>query len=60
VKPGQYFVEDGMLVYITEMDRIEKKRHGRRNSRTRCIYENGMESGIYTENLWNNYQISAD
>ena len=30
VKSGQYFVEDGMLVYIAGMDRIEKNRHGKK------------------------------
>ena len=59
VKPGQYFVEDGMLVYIAGMDRIEKNRHGKRNSRTRCIYENGMESGIYMQTLCKNLYHSG-
>lgn len=54
VKPGRYFVEDGVLVFIAGMDRIEKNRHGRKNSRTRCIYENGMESGIYMQTLCKN------
>ena len=40
-----------MLVYIAGMDRIEKNRHGRKDTRTRCIYENGMESGIYMQTL---------
>ena len=59
VNPGQYFVEDGMLVYIAGMDRIEKNRHGKRNSRTRCIYENGMESGIYMQTLCKNLYHSG-
>ena len=59
VKPGQYFVEDGMLVYIAGMERIEKNRHGKRNSRTRCIYENGMESGIYMQTLCKNLYHSG-
>lgn len=54
IKTGQYFVEDGMLVYIAGMDRIEKNRHGRKDTRTRCIYENGMESGIYMQTLCKN------
>lgn len=54
VKAGHYFVEDGILVYIAGMDRIEKNRHGRKNTRTRCIYENGMESGIYMQTLCKN------
>ena len=54
VASGRYFVEDGILVYIAGMDQIEKNRHGRKNSRTRCIYENGMESGIYMQTLCKN------
>ena len=54
IKTGHYFVEDGVLVYIAGMDRIEKNRHGRKNTRTRCIYENGMESGIYMQTLCKN------
>ena len=54
VQQGRYFVEDGMLVYIAALNQIEKNRHGRKNSRTRCIYENGMESGIYMQTLCKN------
>lgn len=54
IAQGRYFVEDGMLVYIAGLDQIEKNRHGRKNSRTRCIYENGMESGIYMQTLCKN------
>lgn len=51
VAQGRYFMEDGMLVYIAGLDRIAKNRHGKKNTRTRCIYENGMESGIYMQTL---------
>ncbi len=54
VAQGRYFVEDGILVYIAGLDQVEKNRHGRKNSRTRCIYENGMESGIYMQTLCKN------
>lgn len=53
VAQGQYFVEDGMLVYVAGLDPIEK-RHGKKDTRTRCIYENGMESGIYMQTLCKN------
>lgn len=59
VAQGRYFVEDGMLVYIAGLDQIEKNRHGRKNSRTRCIYENGMESGIYMQTLCKNLYHSG-
>lgn len=54
VAQGRYFVEDGILVYIAGLDQIEKNRHGRKDSRTRCIYENGMESGIFMQTLCKN------
>lgn len=59
VAQGRYFVEGGMLVYIAGLDQIEKNRHGRKNSRTRCIYENGMESGIYMQTLCKNLYHSG-
>lgn len=43
-----------ILVYIAGMDQIEKNRHGRKNGCTRCVYENGMESGIYMQTLCKN------
>lgn len=55
----RYFVEDGILVYIAGLDPIEKNRHGKKDSRTRCIYENGMESGIYMQTLCKNLYRSG-
>lgn len=54
VAQGRYFVEDGILVYIAALDQIAKNRYGKNNSRTRCIYENGMESDIYMQTLCKN------
>lgn len=59
VAKGRYFVEDGILVYIAGLNQIEKNRHGKKNSRTRCIYENGMESGIYMQTLCKNLYHSG-
>lgn len=56
---GRYFLEDGVLVYIASLERKEKNRHGRNDSRTRCIYENGMESGIYMQTLCKNLYSSG-
>lgn len=56
---GRYFVDDGILVYVAGLDQIEKNRHGRKNSRMRCIYENGMESGIYMQTLCKNLYHSG-
>ena len=54
VAQGRYFVEDGMLVYIAGLNQIKKNLRGRKDSRTRCIYNNGMESGIYMQTLCKN------
>ena len=59
VDQGHYFVEDGILVYIAGLDQIAKNRHGKNNSRTRCIYENGTESGIYMQTLCKNLYHSG-
>ena len=59
VSQGRYFLEDGVLVYIASLDRKSKNRHGRNDSRTRCIYENGMESGIYMQTLCKNLYSSG-
>jgi hypothetical protein len=54
IAQGRYFVEDGILVYLAAMDRVVRNRHGRNDTRTRCIYENGVESGIYLQTLCRN------
>ncbi len=54
VAVGHYFVEDGILVYIAGLEKVQKNKYGKKESRTRCIYENGMESGIYMQTLCKN------
>lgn len=54
VAAGRYFVEDGILVYIVGLEKVQKNKYGKKESRTRCIYENGMESGIYMQTLCKN------
>lgn len=54
VAVGRYFVEDGILVYIAGLEKVQKNKYGKKESRTRCIYENGMESGIYMQTLCKN------
>ena len=54
VAAGRYFVEDGILVYIAGLEKVQKNKYGKKESRTRCIYENGMESGIYMQTLCKN------
>lgn len=59
IEQGRYFLEDGVLVYIAALDKKEKNRHGRNDTRTRCIYENGMESGIFMQTLCKNLYTSG-
>lgn len=54
IAQGRYYVDDGILVYIAGLDQVEKNRHGKKDSRTLCIYENGMQSGIYRQTLCKN------
>lgn len=54
VKPGQYVIEQGTMVYIASTEDIKKNRFGRRDGRIRCIYENGSESDILKLTLCKN------
>ncbi len=54
VEQGRYFIEDGMLVYVAALGQVEMNRHGKKDCRTRCIYENGTESGIFMQTLCKN------
>lgn len=54
IAPGHYYVEDGILVYLAALDKVQKNKYGKKESRTRCIYENGLESGIYLQTLCKN------
>lgn len=59
IAQGRYFVDDGTLIYIAALDQVARNRHGRKDSRTRCIYETGMESGIYMQTLCKNLYTSG-
>lgn len=54
IQENRFFVIDGMLVYIASIGEIVKDRSGRghnKDARTRCIYENGMESDVLAQSL---------
>lgn len=51
ISEGRYFVDNGIFVYIASLNKIQKNKHGRKDTRTRCIYENGLESDIYMQSL---------
>ena len=54
LEAGQYYVVDGMLVYLHSVFDRRRARNGMADGRTRCIYENGTESDILLETLRRN------
>lgn len=54
LEAGQYYVVDGMLVYLHSIFDRRRARNGMADGRTRCIYENGTESDILLETLRRN------
>lgn len=58
LKKGGYYVLDGMIVYLENVDLkirvLNDKTQGKRSredGRTRCIFENGTESNMYLRSL---------
>lgn len=59
LKPGSYFVEDGMLGYLAAFDDEGVNRHGNRDGRTRVIYENGSEADIKYKTITKNLSVTG-
>lgn len=55
VKPGEFFVLGGLLVFVAEVGEIKyqkhKSRETRKRERLRLIFENGTESAMYRQSL---------
>lgn len=51
MKEGDFFVLNGMLIYIDKIFDPYRGNSNKINKRTRCIYENGMESNILLRSL---------
>lgn len=51
IKPGEFFVLDGMLVLVANVGEWEKKNFGNFNARLYCVFENGTESNMYLRSL---------
>ncbi len=51
---GHFYVVDGMLILLHSVLETKRSRNGMIDGRTRCIYENGMESDILLETLRKN------
>lgn len=51
IKPGEYFICQGMLVYVANQGKWEKKNFGNVNARLYCVFENETESNMFLRSL---------
>ena len=51
IKPREFFVLQGMLVYVANVGDWEKKNFGNVNARLYCVFENGTESNMLLRSL---------
>ena len=51
IKPGEFFIQQGMLVYVANIGEWEKKNFGNFNARLYCVFENGTESNMLLRSL---------
>jgi hypothetical protein len=51
IKPGEFFLLSGMLVYVANVGEKQKKNFGNVNARLYCIFENGTESHMLLRSL---------
>ncbi|HVD40238.1 MAG TPA: GIY-YIG nuclease family protein [Solirubrobacterales bacterium] len=54
IESGKFFVLNGVLLYVAEMEDLELDRIRKANARTRCIFENGTESNLLMQSLASN------
>jgi hypothetical protein len=51
MKEGDFFVQNGMLIYVDKIYDPYRGNSNKINKRTRCIYENGLESNALLRSL---------
>lgn len=51
IKKGEFFLDQGMLVYVANQGEWEKRGFGNYNARLWCIFENGTESHMLLRSL---------
>ena len=52
LKAGSYYFASGTLLYLEYIgELVQRDNRKKKDARTRCIYENGMESDIYLDTL---------
>lgn len=59
LKVGCYFVEQGMIGYLAAFEHEGKKSNGRKDGRTRVIYENGSEADIKFRTITKNLAVDG-
>lgn len=56
---GNFYVVDGVVVYLESIGKYSKGSNGVQNARTRCIYENGTEQDEYLSTLRKNVSMNG-
>ncbi len=51
IRQGSFFVVDGMLAYVKELQQITKGKHSKLDGRLHCIFDNGTESNLLYRSL---------
>jgi len=51
IKRGEFFILQGMMVYVANVGNWEKKNFGNVNARLYCVFENGTESNMLLRSL---------
>jgi len=51
IAPGEFFILQGMMVYVANVGNWEKRNFGNVNARLYCVFENGTESNMLLRSL---------
>lgn len=51
IKQGEFFILDGLTVYVAEVGETQKAPNGENDARIRAIFSNGTESGMLLRSL---------
>ena len=51
IKQGSFFVVDGMLAYVKELEQITRGKHSKLDGRIHCIFDNGTKSNLLFRSL---------
>ena len=51
IAPGEFFIMQGLMVYVANRGKWEKRNYGNVNARLYCVFENGTESTMLLRSL---------